>query len=78
HWLGVLRKVGTGQTERGAVVFDAPTGHYKLKLTDETSENEVFVDIPLSFVHEQMNDVNSPAPETPPVPENKAVQPRKK
>jgi hypothetical protein len=60
HWLGVIRKVQANQTEQGAVVFDAPAGHYKLKLTDETDANDVFVDIPLSFAHEQMqNDTQS-------------------
>ena len=54
HWLGVTRKVAANQTEQGAVIFDAPAGHYKLKLTDETDENDVYVDIPLSFAHEQL------------------------
>ena len=60
RWLGVVRKVGPGDTEQGNVVFDAPAAHYKLKLTDETSPADVYVDIPLSFVHEQMNDVAAP------------------
>ena len=54
HWLGVVRRVAANQTEQGSVVFDAPTGHYKLKLTDETDPSDVFVDIPLSFAHEQL------------------------
>lgn len=56
HWLGVVRKVGAGQTEQGCAAFDAPTAHYKLKLTDDTSDNDVYADIPLSFVHERMNE----------------------
>ncbi len=54
HWLGVVRKVQANQTEQGSIVFDAPAGHYKLKLTDETDPDDVFVDIPLNFAHEQM------------------------
>jgi hypothetical protein len=54
HWLGVTRKVLANQTEQGSVVFDAPASHYKLKLTDETDPNDVYVDIPLSFAHEQL------------------------
>lgn len=61
QWLGVIRKVGPGQTERGTVVFDAPAGHYKLKLSDETDSSDVYADIPLNFVHEQMNDAAAAA-----------------
>lgn len=61
QWLGVIRKVAPGQTERGTVLFDAPAAHYRLKLTDETNEGDVFIDIPLSFVHEQMRDSAAPA-----------------
>jgi hypothetical protein len=60
HWLGVVRKVGAGQTEQGYVLFDAPTAHYKLKLSDETSDSDVYADIPLSFVHERMADPAAP------------------
>lgn len=60
HWLGLSRRVAANQTEQGAVVFDAPAGHYRLKLTDETDASDVYVDIPLSFAHEQMqNDTQS-------------------
>jgi hypothetical protein len=54
-WLGVVRHVAPNQTEAGTVVFDAPASHYKLKLTDETDPNDVYVDIPLSFSHEQLS-----------------------
>jgi hypothetical protein len=60
HWLGVVRKVGAGQTEQGYVAFDAPTAHYKLKLSEEGSDSEVYADIPLSFVHERMTDPAAP------------------
>jgi len=58
-WLGVSRRVQANQTEQGSVVFDAPAGHYKLKLTDETDPGDVFVDIPLNFAHEQMQNETS-------------------
>jgi hypothetical protein len=54
RWLGVVRHVAANQTETGAVVFDAPASHYKLKLTDDTDPQDVFIDLPLSFVNEQM------------------------
>jgi uncharacterized protein DUF4352 len=54
HWLGVVRYVPANQTETGAVVFDAPASHYKLKLTDDTEASDVYIDLPLSFVNEQM------------------------
>src|SRR5665213_1954978 len=55
RWLGVIRRVGANQTESGNIVFDAPASHYKLKLTDETDASDVYIDIPLSFAHEQMS-----------------------
>jgi hypothetical protein len=54
RWLGVVRHVPANQTETGAVVFDAPASHYKLKLTDDTDAADVYIDLPLSFVNEQM------------------------
>jgi hypothetical protein len=54
HWLGVVRRVSPAQTERGEVLFDAPAAHYKLRLTDENDKEEVYIDLPLNFVHEQM------------------------
>jgi hypothetical protein len=54
RWLGVLRKVGPAQTETGMIVFDAPAKHYKLKLTDEFADEDVSIDMPLSFIHEQL------------------------
>jgi hypothetical protein len=61
HWLGVSRRLAPHQTEQGAVVFDAPAGHYKLRLTDETDDSQVFVDLPLSFAHEQLqNETDQP------------------
>lgn len=64
RWLGIVRKVGGAQTEQGNIVFDAPAGHYRLRFTDETDEKQIYADIPLNFVHEQMkNVVDGPAQE---------------
>ena len=54
RWLGVFRHVAANQTETGSVVFDAPASHYRLKLTDDTDAADIYVDLPLSFVNEQM------------------------
>ena len=75
NWLGVVRHVGSGQTERGNVVFDAPAAHYKLRFSDETSVNEVMADLPLSYSHEQTNTVTTDLPEVAPAP---APTPNKK
>ena len=60
NWLGVVRKVGGAQTEQGAILFDAPAQHYRLRLTDETDASEVAIDLPLNFQSEQQL---PPAPE---------------
>lgn len=73
HWLGASRRIAANQTESGAVVFDAPAGHYKLRLTDETDAGDVFVDLPLSFAHEQMQNESAL-----PLPEPETVAPPKK
>jgi hypothetical protein len=55
NWLGVVRHVSPAQTERGLVLFDAPAAHYKLKLTDDLDAEDVYIDLPLNFVYEQLN-----------------------
>jgi Domain of unknown function (DUF4352) len=62
NWLGVVRKVGGTQTEKGTVVFDAPPQHYKLRLTDEADARQLYVDIPLNYLHEQLRDANQQTP----------------
>ena len=52
-WLGVVRRVGSAQTEQGNILFDAPAAHYRLRLSDETDDKQFYADIPLNFVHEQ-------------------------
>ncbi len=63
RWLGVIRSVDPAQTESGQILFDAPAAHYKLRLTDDTDEEDVFIDIPLNFMHEQMNSSPVATPE---------------
>ena len=58
RWLGVVRKVGPNQTEAGVAIFDAPAKHFRLRLTDEL-EDEVSVDVPLNFIHEEMHDLKT-------------------
>jgi hypothetical protein len=57
NWLGLVRKVGGAQTEQGNILFDAPAQHYRLRLSDETDATEFSIDVPLTYVHEQMRDV---------------------
>jgi len=54
NWLGVIRRVGAAQTEQGTILFDAPAEHYRLRLTDDADENQLSIDVPLNFVHEQL------------------------
>jgi Domain of unknown function (DUF4352) len=57
NWLGIVRKAGPAQTEQGNIVFDAPAQHYRLRLTDETDTKELSIDVPLTYVHEQLKEV---------------------
>jgi hypothetical protein len=49
QWAGYLRTAKPADSVQGNMVFDAPPGHYKLKLTDETGTKAAIIDIPLSF-----------------------------
>ncbi len=60
-WLGMVRKVGPTETEQGIVLFDAPAKHFRLRLTDDI-EDDISIDVPLSYVHEQMRDMGNVAP----------------
>lgn len=53
QWLGVVRHVAPNQTERGIVIFDAPPGHFRMKISDETMTNEVLMDLPSSVIREK-------------------------
>ncbi len=67
NWFGLARHVGSGQTERGVVVFDAPAAHYKIRFTDEAMDKEVMADLPLSYAHEKDNEALIPTTELPTV-----------
>ena len=64
RWLGLIRSVDPAQTEAGQILFDAPAAHYKLRLSEETDEDDVYIDIPLNFMHEQMNNSTATTPDT--------------
>jgi hypothetical protein len=70
HWIGDLRTVMPNDSTQGNVVFDAPPGHYKLKVKDETGDHVAYIDIPLSFGAETpevpMPDIPKP-PSMPPI-----------
>lgn len=65
NWLGIVRHVAAGQTERGNVIFDAPAAHYKLRFSDESTDKEILADLPLSYTHERMDDVSIPTADLP-------------
>lgn len=52
QWAGYLRTVAPANSVQGNVLFDAPPGHYKLRLYDENRARFAYVDIPLSFGNE--------------------------
>lgn len=71
NWLGLLRKLAPAQTEQGRVLFDVPTGAYRLRVTDDSpepgTEKTAFVDLPLRLEPEPLPQVlKEPAELTPP------------
>jgi len=62
EWLGVVRSAGPFQTEEGNILFDAPAGHYRLKLTDDLDEKDVSIDIPLTYEHQEIKSLAPPSP----------------
>ncbi|HUE20427.1 MAG TPA: DUF4352 domain-containing protein [Bryobacteraceae bacterium] len=50
EWTGYLRRVKPAETLQGNVVFDVPPKHYRLRASDETSQETRDIDIPLNFV----------------------------
>jgi hypothetical protein len=77
NWLGIVRHVGPGQTARGEVLFDAPAAHYKLRFSDESTNNEILADLPLSYAHEKLEDAIVPTADLPGVTAPTGSQPRK-
>lgn len=53
EWIGVSRKVNPAETIQGMVAFDAPIGHYKLRVSEDFAEIPTYIDMPVSFVHER-------------------------
>src|ERR1022692_2847352 len=49
EWTGYLRRGEPAEKLRGNVVFDVPPKHYRLGVTDETSQKSRDIDIPLPF-----------------------------
>lgn len=52
EWLGFLRTIEPAQTERGRVLFDVPTGAYRLRVTNDAepgAEKAALIEIPLQL-----------------------------
>lgn len=49
QWAGYLRNVRPADTVAGNMLFDAPPGHYKLKLSDESGTKAALIDLPLTY-----------------------------
>ena len=48
-WMGMIRSAGPAQTEQGNIVFDAPPGKYKLRVSsggDPESEQTAMINLP--------------------------------
>jgi hypothetical protein len=63
QWMGYLRSVKPADFLQGNIVFDAPPGHYKLRVGDD-QKHAAIVDIPLSFGAETP-DMLTPADQQP-------------
>jgi hypothetical protein len=48
QWVGYLRSVKPADFLQGNAVFDAPPGHYKLRVSDD-EKHAALIDIPLTF-----------------------------
>jgi hypothetical protein len=50
QWLGYMRRLQPAVPETGNIVFDVPSGAYKLRLTDGAEpENAAYVELPLQI-----------------------------
>jgi len=58
NWFGIVRTLGSGQTQQGRILFDVPLSSYRLRLSDgdSASGHFTYVQIPL-----QMDDDTPPA-----------------
>lgn len=52
-WIGIARKVGPMNTEKGNIAFDATPRHYKLRVADETDQIIAYIDLPLNLANEE-------------------------
>src|SRR5450759_1922952 len=61
QYIGYLRTVKPAESVQGNALFDAPPGHYKTHMTDETGEKVAYIDIPLSFTsdHTEVPEIGS-------------------
>jgi hypothetical protein len=49
QWAGYLRIIKPADSVQGNMVFDAPPGHYKIKVSDENGTRFALIDLPLTF-----------------------------
>lgn len=72
NWLGLLRKVGAGETLQGRILFDVPTAAYNLRVSEEGGEpgqeKSALIEIPLRMEPEPMPQILKEVPETAPPP----------
>lgn len=50
-WFGLSRILRVAEAEQGAILFDVPPKHYKLRVADE-ADNFVYIDIPFNLLSE--------------------------
>jgi len=51
-WLGLVRNVKAGDQVTGAILFDAPATHYRLRLSQLYASPEISIDLPLNLTPE--------------------------
>lgn len=51
-WLGLVRNVKAGDQVKGAILFDAPASHYRLRLSEQYASPEISIDLPLNLTPE--------------------------
>ena len=59
EWIGYLRSLKPAEAAQGNALFDAPAGHYRIRIKDESGERAALIDIPLTF-NAETPDVPSP------------------
>ena len=51
-WLGMVRSVRASDQVKGAILFDAPARHYRLRLSEQFATPEISIDLPLNLTHD--------------------------